>query len=146
MYDRASNVIDRREFLRIKAKSLAAEARIIRHEANKSRGYLKHQMNHHRKTVVRQEARVTHLALGYIKGRRWSQMEADPKTRPNFEKVLVMISKYGPCDKSQREALLAQVEKEARDRWLALLANHRLPTVNTAGSENPTNADARSAA
>lgn len=56
--------------LRIKAKHLAEEARIIRREARLVRGLERHELNHHRTTVVRNEARATQLAYQFLLGKR----------------------------------------------------------------------------
>lgn len=94
-----STVIDRREMLRVKVKSLAEEARIIRREEQRSLGRTYHtgdidangrakqwhtggyggpiykELHAHRTGELRNEARHAHLALGFIKGRALLSME-----------------------------------------------------------------------
>lgn len=96
-----STIVDRREMLRVKLKSLAEEARIIRREENRSilvtygrdeagkrvvlkrlkNGALRHELRAHRTGVVRDAARAAHLAYGFIKGRTLEQME--PRRHPD---------------------------------------------------------------
>lgn len=85
-------------FLKIKAKSLAAEARIIRAEEKKRRGDLRSQLAGHRKDVVRREARHTLLALAYLRGRAYRVVERSVRkgNEPNWSEVERMIKKYGP--------------------------------------------------
>lgn len=87
---------DRREMLRVKVKSLAAEAKIIRREERRSRGQLREELYLHRIGIVRREARSAHLAYGLIKGRTIEQMEPTSKSAPDWTKVKRLCEKYGP--------------------------------------------------
>lgn len=101
--------------LKIKAKHLAAEARIIRAEANKLKARAKKardkqrsdvadslsrqvwNINYHNKTVVSREARATHLARAFIKGTPYKTVEN--KTVERLEDYIVhrivkMANKY----------------------------------------------------
>lgn len=84
--------------LKIKLKSLAAESRIIRHEEKKRRGqnwgHTGAAFYRHRMDVVRPEARATHIAYGFLKGLKYSQIESNPKTSPNWKRVESMVAKY----------------------------------------------------
>ena len=82
-------------FLKVKVKSLAAEARIIRHEERKTRGQIRCSLHEHRVGTVRREARNTLLAYGYLRARSYAQMERSPKTQPAWDSVERMIKKYG---------------------------------------------------
>ena len=97
MYDREGKIVDRREMLRVKVRSLAAESRIIRGEAHRTRGRLRWELNHHRQHVVRKHARNAHLALGFLRGRTIRQMEPCAKTEPNWDEVRRLCKKYGPA-------------------------------------------------
>lgn len=92
---------DRRAMLRVKLKSLAAEARIIRHEERRYAGTaLQPELWLHRTRDVRAEARATHLAYGFIRGRTFGQMECntkDPVGEQTKERVKTMLRKYGPA-------------------------------------------------
>jgi hypothetical protein len=55
--------------LKIKIKSLAAEAVIIRQEERRSRGSTRNSLHHHRTRIVRPEARASLLAYAYLRDR-----------------------------------------------------------------------------
>ena len=83
--------------LKIKVKTLAEEARIIRHEERKVHGMRRWGLQHHRRTVVRDAARRTLVAYQWVRGRDWEACAStDPATwlrdRSSIEK---MIKKYG---------------------------------------------------
>lgn len=116
MYTKDYKVLDYREVLKIKLKSLAHEATIIRKEEQKLKRFHRSQnertqtevfpngnvirsdLRAHRVFVVREEARHTVLAYGFIRGRTYESMEAKCFTKPNWEKVRRLIKKYGPVD------------------------------------------------
>lgn len=100
MYSKDKKIIDRREMLKVKLKSLAVEAKIIRHEERKTHGALRDELYRHRIDVVRFESRHTHLAYGLIRGKKLEQIEpqwaSDKKPRPfDQDKVNAMVKKYG---------------------------------------------------
>ena len=121
--------------LKIKAKHLALEPSIIRHEENK----LKHQIKHHRsddqtssislgwkldslvrhrKMDVRNESRATHLARTFLAGKPYARAELK-RNDDNFFKlyivprVVAMVTKYGTG--AQRS-----VDKKAIIDWAKL--------------------------
>ena len=69
--------------LRVKAKSLAAEARIIRHEEYRAKRIWDtetlNSLHSHRVKVVRHWSRITHLALAYLKGTPYLSVEQTTK-------------------------------------------------------------------
>lgn len=85
--------------LKIKLKSLAAEARIIRHDETKaydSGDYATgNSLHNHRTLVVRPEARATLLAYQYLRGVPYAACEPSVRTEPNWDKVWRMAKKYG---------------------------------------------------
>lgn len=87
--------------LKVKAKSLAAEARIIRKDEKKYRGTFRYeQLYRHRLDIVRKVARETHLALSFLYGRDISECERNFDKRdwlhlPDWDKVKKMVDKYG---------------------------------------------------
>lgn len=83
------------KFLKVKIKSLAAEARIIRHEERKSRGQLRNDLAAHRKGIVRREARSSQLAYGYLRGRPYRKLEPTCHRQPDWTAVERMVKKYG---------------------------------------------------
>lgn len=86
--------------LKIKAKSLAAEARIIRKEERKLAGYRRDAIAEHRRVVVRMHARATQLAIACIKKKPYITLERkcndlyyrDTVITPM---VVAMAKKYG---------------------------------------------------
>lgn len=89
-------IVDRREMLRVKIKSLAEEARIIRREEHRSFGILREQLYLHRIGVVRRAAREAHIAYGLIRGRTFDQIEPARKTEPDWPAIRKLLTKYGP--------------------------------------------------
>lgn len=85
--------------LKIKLKSLAAEARIIRQDetkAYKSGDYdTGNSLHNHRVQGVRWEARATLLAYQYLRGVPYIVCERNARTEPNWDKVWRMAKKYG---------------------------------------------------
>lgn len=123
-------LVDRREMLRVKIKSLACEAQIIRKEEKHSlhrkkrvfrgrviwRGQtsqLHHELWHHRITVVRRAAREAGLAYGFIRGRTWQQMEPTCKVEPDWQAIAKMLQKYGPTGMADRISELKTRTKAA---------------------------------
>lgn len=84
--------------LKIKAKSLAAEARIIRREERRFKGWKRESLQMHRRGIVRDTARATYLAIAFMKGRPYADLEA--KCDPHYRaykiepKILAMLQKY----------------------------------------------------
>lgn len=85
--------------LKIKAMSLAEEARIIRREEciAKDRGErgLYERLNWHRRYPVRREARHTHLARAYLKGVPYRAVERKAHEAPSIRKIADMVRRYG---------------------------------------------------
>lgn len=88
------SIYDDRVYLKVKIKSLAAEAKIIRKEECKTK-YNYWGLREHRKGVVRNEARHTLLAYGFIRGKAYKDIEATCHTEPDWDKVKKMVEKYG---------------------------------------------------
>jgi hypothetical protein len=88
--------MDKRTYLKVKLKSLAAESKIIRREEKKARRHsIREGLYNHRISIVRNVARHTHLAYGFIRGRSYSQIEGRAKDAPAWGKVKTMVEKYG---------------------------------------------------
>lgn len=88
---------DQRTYLKIKIKNLAAEAGIIRTEERKTHGMAKWDLQHHRKTVVRNEARRSLIAYQFIRGRDPSCHfhESVLARHQDWEPIERMVRKYG---------------------------------------------------
>lgn len=109
-YLKDGTLYDRREMLKVKAKSLADEARTIRKEERRTRGEeLRAELHWHRVGVVRREARATHLAYGIVLGRPLDRIERpkEPRDKALLAKVATMVKKYGPLDKARQAEMLA---------------------------------------
>lgn len=122
---------DKRRFLKVKIKSLAAEARIIRLEETRAIGTLREELHNHRVLDVRSECRATHIAYAYIRGRRFDQVEQLPRDvhpfwwyrqKPVFCRALRMILKYGDTEGLTQE----QITGEFID-WL--LTGEKIPQM-----------------
>lgn len=110
--------------LLIKSRTLAAEARIIRQnevrlkrlsrKLNSSRASDKRELLYrHRIDVVRPEARATHLARAFIKGRPYHTVEKPKRPLPEriADKVASMVSRYDPNHQWTYDEVRGDVEK-----------------------------------
>ncbi len=101
-------------YLRIKIKSLGAEIRMIRQDTLYWRARKRHQTktNHknqprsaaifwglrHHADELSQEVRCALLAYGFLRGRRYDQIERNPSHRPNaaqIARITDLVMKYG---------------------------------------------------
>jgi len=111
MNSKDGGIIDRREMLRVKVKSLAVEARIIRREENRTKGVLRGELWNHRTGVLRQEARLSGLAYGLVRGRKMEQMEQKVRegnklVKSEIDRINTMIQRYGPVDPKAKSVLI----------------------------------------
>lgn len=90
-------------YLKVKIKSLAAEARIIRREEFLAKKHgnraLLDGLHAHRTFDVRLAARRTLLAYGYLRGRWYGTIESNAKTAlaiTDIKSIARMVVKYGP--------------------------------------------------
>lgn len=99
--------------LRVKIKSLAAEADIIRKEEARAkrsaawnRGHQQEEpaaafthelfgLHHHRTHVVRKEARAAQCAYAILRDRPYAATEPGAKTYPDMDKVAGMLVRFG---------------------------------------------------
>lgn len=95
-------------YLRVKIKSLAAEATIIRREERRAKLlWQKYQnptffsLQGHRRCEVRPEARAALLAYGFLRGRTYHQIENKCHEPPNWHRVTELVRKYGTLSKEQ---------------------------------------------
>ena len=108
----------RKTYLKIKIKSLRAKAQIIRQEELKwgrTQHPLRDALYLRRTQGLRQEARSAHLAYGFLRERRYAQLEHKllPTTAaPDLARISALTAKYGP------EKNLAKV-KAALEEWFA---------------------------
>lgn len=96
-------------YLKVKIKSLAEEARIIRRMENDLKAKGPHNLEardtfwglrNHRTNDVRNEARAAQLAYGFLRGRDYRQLESKSYSTPPLKRTTDLIRKYGrPGDK-----------------------------------------------
>ena len=97
-----------RTYLRVKIRSLATEARIIRHEERRAKSAKRRDLVaglvEHRRGAVRREARAAQLAAGFLRGRQISQIEPKnrPGNRPDWKRVGQLVARYGEPGMDQR--------------------------------------------
>jgi hypothetical protein len=109
------------KFLKVKVKSLAAEAAIIRLEEARSRGPLRDSLRAHRQRDVRVEQRASQLAYGFLRGVPRAAIEPGAKSEPDWVRVGQMVKKYGPVDPAELEAWKAgAAEKVCLRKTVAL--------------------------
>jgi hypothetical protein len=122
-------------FLKIKIMSLAAEASIIRREERKA--YDNHaarkrlrrsnargrqhtvgdrvlflELKRHRRHVVREEARASQLAYGFLRGRTYHQLERKAYLPPDWAKVESMVSRFGGVSKDDARNRLKEWSRD----------------------------------
>jgi len=97
--------------LKIKVKSLATEATIIRQETKKLKdAEEKESLYLHRILVVRKHSRLNNLAYGLIKRVPYAKMEAKCWERPDLAEVKKLAIKFG----EENVAYLDQWMEDAR--------------------------------
>lgn len=110
--------------LRIKLKTLAAEAGIIRHEVERARNPLRASyMTEHRRSQVRCHARVSNLAYGMLRGLDYVDMEQGAKTEPSWLHVRNIALKFGKIGETgwdQVDLRTTQLLVGEIDDWIAL--------------------------
>jgi len=91
--------------LKIKVKHLAKEAQIIRKEERKLFGMEKWELQHHRKTTLRDAARRTQIAYAIVRGKeRCSTLHPNSKNSRWYKaaedrkEITRMVRKYGEVD------------------------------------------------
>lgn len=88
--------MNKTKFLKVKLKTLAEESRIIRKEEFKAYDdMLRNELVSHRRGVVRPEARATHVAYGFLRGRDYERIEGGAYTAPDWTKIERMVKQYG---------------------------------------------------
>ncbi len=88
-------------YLRVKLKSLTAEAKIIRREQRRLSRWkgdeadqTRNGLWYHRKYVVGVEARLTLIAYGYLRGKAYREIEQKAEKAIDWKRVEAMVKKY----------------------------------------------------
>lgn len=101
-------------FLRVKIKSLAEEAKIIKLEEKRNKK-AREELYLHRINVVRTEARATLLAYGFIKNKPYRLIESKGVVPPLIlSRVLKMLDKYWNTPLENRKITIETLLKD----WL----------------------------
>lgn len=103
-----------RVYLKVKNKSLAEEARIIKLEEGRHTGLTRQGLYLHRINVVRPEARATLLADCFFRGKEYSEIEHKtytPAYLMPWQKVKKMVESY--CTNKERKSELDEWIKRA---------------------------------
>ncbi len=138
---------DERIYLKVKVKSLAAEAKIIRKEEKRCKTYsLRNGLYRHRIDVVRYEARHTNLAYGFLRGIDYRKMEPNAKEAPKWDKIRKMVEKYGSyhpdyeCGKyDEYQMKLEEAKKhlaEVLKRFDEWVVQAKVPPINHSTGES----------
>ncbi len=105
-------------FLKVKIKSLAAEAKIIRNEEHKSRFSWKHdqtgpyiELKTHRRYNVRWAARSSLLAYAFLRGKSYKQIEPKTHEAPNIRSVADNVLRFSDLYKIDEA-------KELVEKWI----------------------------
>lgn len=110
----------RQVHLKVKIKSLAAEAKIIRSEERKAGPVLRYTLAEHRKGIVREVARESLLAYGFLRGLPYSRIETQNSSEPDWDSVMKMIHRFGAVwDSVGEETKEAFAERQAAERSAA---------------------------
>lgn len=104
------------KMLKVKIKSLAAEARIIRLEERRcgKDDAARCSLHEHRVGIVRTEQRLSLLAYAFIRGRSLSSVEPKSSTPPDWNRVGKLVEKFGTTDYYKR-----QEQSAAFKEWIA---------------------------
>ena len=108
----------------MKLKSLAEEARIIRHEEKRQSGALRFSLRWHRIWDVRREQRASYLAYGFIRGRSYLSIEPRPHEKPTGRfagRVAELVKVFGPSPSSKQEIV------NAVQRWIDMPSERGSP-------------------
>jgi len=77
--------------LRVNVKSLAAEAKIIRQEFRRTK---LQELELHRRGRVREEARYAQLALAFVRGMCYNDVEKKCSKKPDEQRLLKKINNF----------------------------------------------------
>ena len=116
---------DMRSAVKVKIKTLAAEAKIIRKEETKASTYLQERLlRTHRVTVVRNEARAAQIAYGYIRGKRFDQIEQKKEGKSPISifmlnRIVDMVLRHGPMRLLYQPKDVKEATFQAITKWIA---------------------------
>lgn len=80
-----------RSKFRVKIKSLASEAKIIRHEESRRSGWVRSSLHVHRVCIVRDEQRHTLIAYAFYRGVPYAAVEQSCRVLPDAMRVTKIV-------------------------------------------------------
>lgn len=80
--------------LRVNIKSLAAESRFIRQETARCGKEYRNALAFHRRGKVRDESRYSHLALGFLRGRKYRALEHKTSKPIDPKRIAAKLNKH----------------------------------------------------
>jgi hypothetical protein len=88
------------KMLKVKIKTLAEEARIIRLEERRAQAgsRLQGELHGHRVGEVRHEQRCSLLAYAFLRGIPYASCEKNPATQPDWKRVAKLVEKFGAVE------------------------------------------------
>jgi hypothetical protein len=88
--------------LKARIKGIAAAGSAIRKEANRNRGTIRYVLRNHKREIG-QEARYLLLVLGFLKGRKYDEIEPKRNKRASIVQLRKVVQRY--CWQYNREQL-----------------------------------------
>lgn len=105
----------KRQSLKVKIKSLAAEAKIIKaQEQTWGGGFVRTGLHEHRVNNVRKECRAALLAWTFIRGHAYTRQEVECYELPDWDNVLGIIVRFSGEDERAVRQRYSQWLAEAR--------------------------------
>lgn len=132
--------MDRLNELKVKVKSLAEEARIIRKEEKKTVGYRRERLYLHRILDVRMEARASQIAYACLRGVHYEKVEPNPEKGYWWEQAIKRARKialnfgpefpwYGDTPYKEKRAVEEQHKKQVEEWFDGVLQRSKLCNV-----------------
>jgi len=121
---------DRRTHLKIKIKTLTAEAAIIRFEAAKTKGDEKWILNDHRTGIVRDAARRNLLAYAMLRGKSYAKMEQktnNPVLKFQFTQIVGIAERFGCRDKEMMQKWMLDAVDHLKSQGYVVQCPNILP-------------------
>lgn len=130
-------MLNKKFAIKVKIKSLAAEARIIKQAIHQTKDIAtKCELRNHHILVVRKEARHSQLAYAFLRGREYSEVEAKCGAPPDFKKISELVERFGEAchyltsgsytSLKMRQAEQAQRFAEWKERAISYLRSSQI--------------------
>jgi len=108
--------------LKVKIKTLAEEARIIRLEERRSKPGSQRQgeLHGHRVHTLRTDQRYSLLAYAFLRGVPLSRVEKNSKSDPDYTRVAKIVGKFGTTNASEYSGQTVNLRKWMRGEPVAI--------------------------